>query len=79
MGVDLPAPLPRNDSRRSSRGRRLQGGSGVLVGPTGGYLAGFPLAAFSMSILRGWYLRRISKRFAELGARDWRCSGSSQH
>lgn len=42
----------------------------MLVGPTGGYLAGFPLAALSMSILRGWYLRRISKRFAELGARE---------
>ena len=48
----------------------FKGGPGVLVGPTGGYLAGFPLAALLMSTLRGWYLRRIGKRFAELGARE---------
>jgi biotin transport system substrate-specific component len=48
----------------------FRGGLGVLLGPTGGYLAGFPIAALLMSFLREWYLRGTGKRLAELGARD---------
>ena len=48
----------------------FRGGFGVLVGPTGGYLAGFPLAALLMSLFRELYARAAGKSFAELGLRD---------
>jgi len=48
----------------------FRGGFGVLVGPTGGYLAGFPLAAFLMSLFRELHTRAAGKSFAELEARD---------
>ena len=48
----------------------FRGGVAVLLGPMGGYLAGFPLAALLMSDIRERYLRRAERGFAELGARD---------
>ena len=48
----------------------FRGGFGVLIGPTGGYLAGFPLAALLTSLFRELYTRAAGKSFAELGPRD---------
>ena len=48
----------------------FRGGFGVLIGPTGGYLAGFPLAALLTSFSRELYTRAAGRSFAELKARD---------
>uniref|UniRef100_A0A7C1CE94 Biotin transporter BioY n=1 Tax=Thermofilum adornatum TaxID=1365176 RepID=A0A7C1CE94_9CREN len=48
----------------------FRGGVSVLFGPTGGYLAGFPIAAFLMSLLREWYLKSAGKHFAGLGSKN---------
>jgi biotin transport system substrate-specific component len=48
----------------------FSGGVGVLIGPTGGYLAGFPIAAFLMSLFRELYLKTTGKHFAELGPKN---------
>ena len=48
----------------------FRGGFGVHIGPTGGYLAGFLLAALLTSLFRERYTRAAGRSFAELKARD---------
>lgn len=48
----------------------LRGGAGVLVGPTGGYLAGFPLASLLAAALRAAYERAAGKPLSAAGRRD---------
>ncbi|MEZ0346251.1 MAG: biotin transporter BioY [Infirmifilum sp.] len=48
----------------------LKGGAWVLVGLTGGYLAGFPVAALLTSLLRRSYERLRGRALGEMGRRD---------
>lgn len=48
----------------------FRGGLYVLIGPTGGYITGFPIASLLMSILSRFYLRRRSIRLSDIGFRD---------
>ncbi|MEM2299488.1 MAG: biotin transporter BioY [Thermofilaceae archaeon] len=48
----------------------LRGGVGILLGPTGGYLAAFPLAALLTAVLRELYERGCGRTLREAGRRD---------
>ncbi len=48
----------------------FSGGLGVLLGYTAGYLWGFPITAFLMSILSRYYLSRTSIKLTDLRGRD---------
>lgn len=51
-------------------GAGFRGGLHVILGFTGGYLAGFPISAALMSVLRRWYLRRRGTEMCKIGIRD---------
>ena len=48
----------------------FRGGLYVLIGPTGGYIAGFPIASLLMSVLSRLYLRMRGIRLGDIGFRD---------
>lgn len=48
----------------------FRGGLHILFGPTGGYIAGFPMASFLMSMLSRFYLKRRGIRLSSIGFRD---------
>lgn len=48
----------------------FRGGAGVLLGPTGGYLAGFPIAALLMATCRELYEKSSGKTLREASWRD---------
>lgn len=48
----------------------FRGGVGVLLGPTGGYLSGFPVAALLTSIFRELYEKSSGRTLSEAGWRD---------
>ncbi len=49
----------------------FSGGIHVLVGYTAGYLWGFPISAFLMSVLSRWYLRISKARLDKLRVKDY--------
>lgn len=49
----------------------LKGGFAVLMGYTGGYLIGFPISSFVMSVLSRKYLRLKRKKLYEISLKDF--------
>ena len=49
----------------------FRGGLHILLGYTGGYIAGFPIASFLMSVFTRFYLRRKSIKLYSIGLRDF--------
>uniref|UniRef100_A0A7C5XGH1 Biotin transporter BioY n=1 Tax=Ignisphaera aggregans TaxID=334771 RepID=A0A7C5XGH1_9CREN len=49
----------------------FRGGLAVLLGYTGGYLAGFPIASTAMSVLSKWYLKRVGRSLARINRKDF--------
>ncbi len=49
----------------------FRGGLAILLGYTGGYLAGFPIASTAMSILSRWYLKRVGRSLSRINRKDF--------
>jgi biotin transport system substrate-specific component len=49
----------------------FRGGLAVLLGYTGGYLAGFPIASTAMSVLSRWYLRKCGVPLSRINRKDY--------